>query len=102
MTITIAFNNATLIGAKEPEWANAEKTSIRLKGKFSHYESQGMTENDGYYVFLADPYHDNRSEENASHELTARFLQRDSQLRQNDSQHLTLLVYDDRGIHYSW
>lgn len=54
MTIKIAFNNATLLGAKEPEWADEGKSTIRLKCKFSHYEELGMTENDGYYVFLAN------------------------------------------------
>jgi len=55
MTITIKFNGATLIGAKDPVWANKEKTLISLNCKFSHYESAGMTENNGYYGFTADP-----------------------------------------------
>ena len=55
MTITIAFNGATLIGARNPVWANAENTLILLDCKFSHYASLGMTENDGYYEFLANP-----------------------------------------------
>ena len=55
MTITIQFNGATLIGARNPVWANEEKTLISLECKFSHYESMGLTENDGYYGFTADP-----------------------------------------------
>jgi len=53
MTITINANGATLLGAKNPVWANEEKTSIELQCKFSHYESLGLTENDGYYQFTA-------------------------------------------------
>ena len=55
MTITIQFNGATLIGARNPVWANEERTLISLECKFSHYESMGLTENDGYYGFTADP-----------------------------------------------
>ena len=55
MTITIKFNGATLIDAKNPVWANEDKTVIWLDCKFSHYESIGMIENNGYYGFTADP-----------------------------------------------
>ena len=55
MTITINANGATLLGAKSPVWANEEQTSIELQCKFSHYESLGLTENDGYYPFTANP-----------------------------------------------
>ena len=55
MTITIKGNGATLIGAKNPVWANEEQTKIYLDCKFSHYADIGMTENNGYYGFLADP-----------------------------------------------
>ncbi len=55
MPITIASNGATLIGAKNPRWGNAEQTVIEIEAKWSHYEGLGMTEDDGYYMFLADP-----------------------------------------------
>ncbi len=55
MTITIQGNGATLIGAKNPVWANEEKTLIELDCKFSHYPSLGITENDGYLSFMANP-----------------------------------------------
>ena len=55
MTITIKGNGATLIGAKNPVWADKDKTLIILDCKFSHYANLGMTENDGYYDFLANP-----------------------------------------------
>lgn len=55
MTITINANGATLLGAKSPVWANEEQTLIELQCKFSHYESLGLTENDGYYPFTASP-----------------------------------------------
>lgn len=55
MPITIASNGATLIDAKNPHWVNAENTMIVLEAKWSHYEAMGMTENDGYYKFLAEP-----------------------------------------------
>jgi len=55
MTIKIQGNNATLVGAKNPVWANEEQTLIQLDCKFSHYSSIGITENDGYLSFLADP-----------------------------------------------
>ena len=55
MTIKIKLNGATLIDAKNPKWMDEEKTSIVLECKFSHYANLGMTENDGYYEFLADP-----------------------------------------------
>ena len=55
MTIKIQGNGATLIDAKNPVWANEEKNLITLECKFSHYANLGMTENDGYYEFLADP-----------------------------------------------
>ena len=55
MTIKIQGNNATLVGAKNPVWANEEQTLIQLDCKFSHYASIGITENDGYLSFMADP-----------------------------------------------
>ena len=55
MTITIASNGATLIGARNPVYANAEKTMVNVDAKFSHYESLGITENDGYLPFLCNP-----------------------------------------------
>ena len=55
MTITIQSNGATLIDAKNPVWANEEQTVIELDCKFSHYASLGITENDGYLPFLANP-----------------------------------------------
>ena len=55
MTIKIQGNGATLVGAKNPVWANAENTLIVLECKFSHYANLGMTENNGYYEFLANP-----------------------------------------------
>ena len=55
MTITIQSNGATLIDAKNPVWANEEKTLIQLDCKFSHYASLGITENDGFISFLANP-----------------------------------------------
>ena len=55
MTITIQSTGATLIGAKNPAWGNKEKTLICLECKFSHYAGIGLTENDGYYLFGADP-----------------------------------------------
>tara|TARA_R100000234_G_scaffold18421_1_gene10253 strand:+ start:743 stop:1003 length:261 start_codon:yes stop_codon:yes gene_type:complete len=56
MTITIKGNGATLIGAKNPVYANPEKTSVWVDAKFSHYADLGMTENDGYYKFLCNPH----------------------------------------------
>jgi len=53
MAITIANTSHTLIGAKDPVWANADKTTIKVVCKFSHYESIGITENDGYLEFAA-------------------------------------------------
>tara|TARA_R100001591_G_scaffold28851_1_gene39781 strand:- start:43 stop:300 length:258 start_codon:yes stop_codon:yes gene_type:complete len=53
MTITIKSIGATLLGARKPIWANEEKTLINLECKFSHYADIGMTDNDGYYLFLA-------------------------------------------------
>lgn len=53
MTITIQSLGATLLGARNPVWGEAEKTSIILECKFSHYESIGVTENDGYLSFGA-------------------------------------------------
>ena len=55
MTITIQGNGATLIDAKNPVWANEEKTLIELDCKFSHYASLGITENDGYLSYMANP-----------------------------------------------
>ena len=55
MSIIIKSNGATLIDAKNPVWANEDKTMITLDCKFSHYESIGLTENNGYYVFNANP-----------------------------------------------
>ena len=55
MTITIQSNGATLLGAKNPVWANEENTLIQLDCKFSHYASLGITENDGYAAFMAAP-----------------------------------------------
>ncbi len=55
MPITIASTGDTLIGAKNPRWGNVEKTVIEIDTKWSHYEGLGMTENDGYYMFLAEP-----------------------------------------------
>ena len=55
MTVTIQPTGATLIGAKNPAWGNKEKTLICLECKFSHYASIGLTENDGYYLFVANP-----------------------------------------------
>mgnify|MGYP006211808729 FL=1 len=55
MTVTIQSTGATLIDAKNPVWANEEQTLITLECKFSHYASIGLTENDGYYLFAADP-----------------------------------------------
>tara|TARA_R100000773_G_C4192321_1_gene97787 strand:- start:9 stop:272 length:264 start_codon:yes stop_codon:yes gene_type:complete len=55
MTITIQGNNATLVGAKNPVWANEEQTLIQLDCKFSHYSTLGITENDGYLPFMANP-----------------------------------------------
>ena len=55
MTIKIKGNGATLLGAKNPVWANEENSLILLDCKFSHYHALGMTENDGYYGFLANP-----------------------------------------------
>tara|TARA_R100000773_G_C4195765_1_gene99996 strand:+ start:628 stop:894 length:267 start_codon:yes stop_codon:yes gene_type:complete len=55
MTITIQGNGATLIDAKNPVWANEEKTLIELDCKFSHYPSLGITENDGYLSYMANP-----------------------------------------------
>ena len=53
MAITIANTNYTLIGAKNPVWDNKEKSIIQVECKFSHYESIGITENDGYLEFAA-------------------------------------------------
>ena len=53
MTITIKSLGETLIGAKNPVWTSAEKTSISLRCKFSHYDRIGETENDGYLLFIA-------------------------------------------------
>ena len=55
MTIKIEKIVATLIGAKNPVWANEEKTLIELDCKFSHYPSLGITENDGYLSYMANP-----------------------------------------------
>tara|TARA_B100000212_G_scaffold173701_1_gene130664 strand:+ start:395 stop:646 length:252 start_codon:yes stop_codon:yes gene_type:complete len=55
MTVTIQSTGATLIDAKNPVWANKEQTLITLECKFSHYAGIGLTENDGYYLFGADP-----------------------------------------------
>lgn len=55
MTITIEKIGATLIDAKNPVWANEEQTVIELDCKFSHYAAIGITENDGYLSFTADP-----------------------------------------------
>tara|TARA_A100001388_G_scaffold263947_1_gene234800 strand:+ start:493 stop:765 length:273 start_codon:yes stop_codon:yes gene_type:complete len=55
MTIKIKLNGATLIGAKNPVWGDEKKTFILLDCKFSHYESIGLTENNGYYSFGASP-----------------------------------------------
>tara|TARA_R100000458_G_C8049730_1_gene97413 strand:- start:168 stop:416 length:249 start_codon:yes stop_codon:yes gene_type:complete len=55
MTITIKKIGATLIGAKNPVWANKEQTLIQLDCKFSHYAAIGITENNGYLSFMADP-----------------------------------------------
>ena len=58
MTITIQSIGATLLGAKNPVWGDADKTFIILDCKFSHYANIGMTENDGYYPFTATPNDD--------------------------------------------
>ena len=55
MTIRIKSHGATLLGAKNPRWGDKDKTIIVLECKFSHYESLGLTENDGYYDFTANP-----------------------------------------------
>ena len=55
MPITIASTGDTLIDAKNPRWGDAANTMIELEAKWSHYEGLGMTENDGYYMFLAEP-----------------------------------------------
>tara|TARA_R100000773_G_C4181275_1_gene90896 strand:+ start:497 stop:775 length:279 start_codon:yes stop_codon:yes gene_type:complete len=55
MTITIKSLGATLLGAKNPVWGDEKKTFIVLDCKFSHYANMGMTENDGYYSFGANP-----------------------------------------------
>ena len=55
MTITIKKIGATLIDAKNPVWANKEQTLIQLDCKFSHYAAIGITENNGYLSFMADP-----------------------------------------------
>ena len=55
MTIKIKSIGATLLDAKNPRCADEEKTCIVLECKFSHYADMGMTENDGYYEFGADP-----------------------------------------------
>tara|TARA_R100001086_G_C11699951_1_gene221068 strand:- start:49 stop:306 length:258 start_codon:yes stop_codon:yes gene_type:complete len=55
MTIKIKRNGATLVDAKNPRWGDEDKTFIILECKFSHYAEIGMTENNGYYEFGADP-----------------------------------------------
>ena len=41
--------NCTLIDARNPEWANSEKTRIEVQAKWQHLESEG------YLQFAADP-----------------------------------------------
>ena len=53
MTITINNTNKTLIGARNPVWFDSDQTMVELECKFSHYADLGLTENDGYYKFLA-------------------------------------------------
>tara|TARA_R110001583_G_scaffold155239_1_gene306934 strand:- start:762 stop:1031 length:270 start_codon:yes stop_codon:yes gene_type:complete len=53
MAITIANTNYTLVGAKNPVWGDKEKTYYQVECKFSHYESIGITDNDGYLPFAA-------------------------------------------------
>tara|TARA_R100001510_G_scaffold37692_1_gene34026 strand:+ start:5998 stop:6273 length:276 start_codon:yes stop_codon:yes gene_type:complete len=47
--------DSKLVGAKNPRWGDAEKTTIFLECKFSHYEAIGATDNDGYLPFTAKP-----------------------------------------------
>ena len=47
--------NSKLLGAKNPVWGDKDKESILLECKFGHYESIGVTENDGYLPFTAKP-----------------------------------------------
>ena len=61
MAITIADTKDTLVGAKNPAWGDKEKTFYQVECKFSHYESIGLTENDGYLSFAA------RADDIASH-----------------------------------
>ena len=55
MTITIRNTPYTLLDAKNPVWADKEKTTITLDCKFSHYAEIGITENNGYASFCAHP-----------------------------------------------
>ena len=41
--------NCILIDAKNPKWANAEKTLIQVQAKWQHLESEG------YLMFTANP-----------------------------------------------
>tara|TARA_R110001592_G_scaffold205248_1_gene455725 strand:+ start:1461 stop:1733 length:273 start_codon:yes stop_codon:yes gene_type:complete len=53
MEITIKGQGFTLLGAKNPRYFMADKSVICLDCKFSHYERLEMTENEGYYPFIA-------------------------------------------------
>jgi len=53
MAITIGNTNKTLLGAKNPVWADSDETIVELDCKFSHYADLGITENDGYLKFIA-------------------------------------------------
>jgi len=55
MSIKIQGTDAELIGAKNPRWGDEDKTTVILECKFSHYADLGLTENDGYFEFLASP-----------------------------------------------
>tara|TARA_R100001015_G_C4524479_1_gene92592 strand:+ start:412 stop:675 length:264 start_codon:yes stop_codon:yes gene_type:complete len=50
-----AISTIKLLGAKNPRWGDEAKTLILIDCKFEHYADLGMTENDGYYEFAANP-----------------------------------------------
>jgi|TARA_R110000803_G_scaffold181576_1_gene243990 hypothetical protein len=53
MSIKIKNTNNTLLDARNPSWVDEANTEIEVECKFSHYESIGITENDGYLLFNA-------------------------------------------------